>query len=141
MIVQRRVFKAKVGQARMMLGPISGNVVRLGPAAEKIALAEGLENGLSIAQSCPDLPVWCCLSVSNLASNLPDQVKEIIMCLDGDDPGSKAFQVSERCVQKLMSRGLVVRVFRAPLGLDHNDLLRLPVKTNTTISPKGATYV
>ena len=116
--------KANVTQARMTLGPMSGNTVRLAPAAEKMALAEGLENGLSVAQSCPGLSVWCCLSVSNLAPHLPDQVTDVIMCLDGDAPDSKAFQVSERRVQELLGRGLRVRVFRAPPGSDHNDLLR-----------------
>ena len=132
--------KANVSQARMMLGPMSGNVVRLAPAAEKIALAEGLENGLSVAQSCPGLSVWCCLSVSNLAPHLPDQVTDVIMCLDGDAPDSTAFQVAERCVQELLGRGLRVRVFRAPQGSDHNDLIQLPGSTNnTTITPKEAT--
>lgn len=124
--------KANVSQARMTLGPMSGNVIRLAPAAEQIALAEGLENGLSVAQSCPGLAVWCCLSVSNLAPHLPDQVTDVIMCLDGDAPDSKAYQVAERRVQELLGRGLRVRVFRAPQGSDHNDLIQLPGNTNNT---------
>ena len=133
--------KANVTKPKMALGPIKGNVVRLARAAERIALTEGLENGLSVAQSCPGLPVWCCSGVTNLAPHLPDQVTDVIMCLDGDAPDSNAFQVSERCVQELLGRGLRVRVFRAPQGSDHNDLLRLPGSTNiTTISPKGATH-
>ena len=118
--------KAPVKQPRMMLGPLAGNVVRLGPATEKLLLTEGLKNALSVFQSCPGHTVWCCLSVFNLAPQLPDQVKEIIMCLDGDLPGSPAFEASEKAVQKLISRGLKVRKFRAPPGMDHNDLLQLP---------------
>lgn len=118
--------KANVNQARMMLGPLSGNTVRLAPAAQKMALAEGLENGLSVLQACPSFPVWCGLSAGNLAPQLPAVVKEVILCIDGDLPGSPAFEASEKAAQKLIARGLRVRKFRAPPRMDHNDLLQLP---------------
>lgn len=126
--------KAAVPRPKMLLGPFVGNAVRLGPAAEKIALAEGLENGLSVHQSCPELPVWCGLSATNLAPCLPKIVKEVVMCLDGDLPGSPAFRLSEKAIQELLRRGLKVRVFRAPPGIDYNDLLQqqanaVPLKT------------
>lgn len=126
--------KAAVPRPKMLLGPFAGNTVRLGRAAEKMLIAEGLENGLSLLQSSPGLPVWCGLSVVNLAPQLPDIVKEVVMCLDGDLPGSPAFIASEKAVQELIRRGLKVLVFRAPPGMDHNDLLRqqdnvVPLKT------------
>ena len=126
--------KAGVDKPRMMLGPVSGNAIRLAPATEMMALAEGLEDGLSILQTCPDLPVWCCLTAGNLAPQLPAIVKEVVMCLDGDLPGSQAFRLSEKAIQELLRRGLKVRVFRAPPGMDHNDLLQqqdnvVPLKT------------
>ena len=68
----------------------------------------------------------CGLSAVNLAPQLPEVVKEVVMCLDGDLPGSPAFEASENAAQDLISRGLEVRMFRAPPGMDHNDLLRLP---------------
>ena len=72
------------------------------------------------------MPVWCCISVANMAPPLPEVVEEVIMCLDGDLPGSPAFEASEKAVQGLIARGLRVRRFRAPPGMDHNDLLQLP---------------
>ncbi len=125
--------KADVRPQRLGLGPTKGGAVRLTPpatrsssAASSLGLSEGVENGLAIAQSCPDREVWATLMVRNLSPALSDNIREVVLALDGDADGSDAFIASEKAIQALIARGLIVRVWRAPAGMDANDVLRLP---------------
>ncbi len=115
--------KAPVSQNKMMLGKCAGGAVRLAAAADKLALAEGIETALSIQQAT-GIPTWATLSTSGLkAVILPDDVREVIICADGDDAGEQAAQNAAR---RFHREGRVVRIARAPAGMDFNDLLVLP---------------
>jgi len=121
--------KAPVTPSKMMLGGVRGGAVRLAPASgPRLAIAEGIETGLSIQQECPDLPVWCGLSVGGMAAMvLPDHVRELVLCTDGDRVGSRAFFTAvERVQMHHAAQGRVVwtQQKRLPEGLDHNDLVR-----------------
>ncbi len=115
--------KAPVSQNKMMLGRCAGGAVRLAAAAEKLALAEGIETALSVQQAT-GIPTWATLSTSGLkAVILSDEVREVIICADGDEAGEKA---ANDAAQRFLREGRVVRIARAPAGMDFNDLLVLP---------------
>jgi hypothetical protein len=55
--------------AKKMTGTLMGSAVRFARAGETLALAEGIESALSVAQACPGLPVWAALSLNNLCGS------------------------------------------------------------------------
>jgi putative DNA primase/helicase len=113
--------KADVAPQKAALGPIAGSVIRLTPElAERIAVTEGLETGLSILQAT-GIVTWVALSTSGLCSlRLPDSVREVIICADADEPGELAAQSGAR---RLMYEGRKVRIARTGRpGADFNDL-------------------
>lgn len=115
--------KSPVASNKMMLGRCAGGAVRLAAVAEKLALTEGIETSLSVMQAT-DIPTWACLSTSGLkAVILPDEVREVIICADGDEAGEKA---ANDAAQRFLREGRDVRIARAPAGMDFNDLLMLP---------------
>lgn len=75
------------GQPDLTLGRTSGSAVRLTPAAETIALAVGLEQGLALSLVLPESAVWVVPDVTNLATvRLPAIVRRVVLCLDHDVP-------------------------------------------------------
>jgi hypothetical protein len=82
--------KADVESPKKMLGRCVGGAVRLAPAVETLAVAEGIETGLSILQATK-LPTWVTLGTGGLAHlELPVVVETIIIVADGDEPGVAA---------------------------------------------------
>lgn len=109
-------------QARMMLGDATGGAVRLAPAGERLALAEGIETALSVQQET-GIPTWACLSTSGLQNvQVPDTVQEVLICADHDPPGLKAAQAAAERLHRL---GKQVRLAAPPqAGTDFNDILK-----------------
>ncbi len=117
--------KAPVSRPKMAKGVIAGGTVRLGPAGRELGFAEGVENGLSAMQMHPALSVWCALSVSNLVGvMLPAEVEELHMFLDGDKLDSPAAMTAAKAAVAHMNAGRQVRIHRASIGSDWNDVLR-----------------
>ena len=113
--------KAPVPDPKMTLGPCKGGAVRLGPAAETIAVAEGIETALPIATACPELSVWAALSTSGIKGLvLPAAVKTVILCPDGDPEGKEA---ARQAAGRFLEQGRQVKVAEAPAGADLNDVL------------------
>ena len=124
--------KARVSNAKMMLGPCGGGAVHLAPAGETLAIAEGIESGLSVQQAT-GIPTWACLSTSGLKGVvLPPEVRTVIIAADGDEPGFKAAEVS---AARLTREGRKVKIAKPPIGRDFNDLLCLPENV-TVLRPK-----
>jgi hypothetical protein len=114
--------KAKVEQQKMMLGPCAGGAVRFAKPGSIVAIAEGIETALSISQACPGLAVWAALSTSGmLALQLPDVVREVVVCADADPAGRKA---ASDMAMRLSREGRSVRIAYPPLNRDFNDMLR-----------------
>ena len=112
--------KAAVPQNKMMLGRCAGGGVRLAAAADRVAVAEGLETALSVLQAT-NIPTWATLSTSGMRSLiLPSNVREIIICADGDDPGEAA---ARDVAKRWVGEGRRVRIARPPRGCDFNDVL------------------
>jgi DNA primase len=113
--------KAPVEPTRKIYGALRGNAVRLRPAGETICVCEGVETGLSIAQACPELPVWCALSAINLPDiAIPQSVRAVIVAADSDPAGEQA---ARRTAWRFTREGRQVRVARPEhAGEDFNDL-------------------
>jgi len=113
--------KAPVDPVRKTYGVLRGSTVRLAPAGERLVMCEGIETGLSVAQACPELPVWCALSAMNLARvDVPTCVREIIIAADGDEAGERA---AKAAATKFLREGRGVRIARPEPGRDFNDEL------------------
>ncbi|WP_022729415.1 DUF7146 domain-containing protein [Fodinicurvata sediminis] len=113
--------KAPVPETKMTLGPIKAGAVRLAPAGERLALAEGIETALSVMSADPDLPTWAALSTGGMrALVLPQEVQKVLLCLDGDPEGERA---GLEAGHRFQEEGRRVRLARPPEGRDFNDVL------------------
>ena len=111
--------KAPVETPRKIFGPIRGGAVRLAQAGEMLAVAEGIETALSVQQAA-DIPAWTTIGATNLPHvELPDCVREIIICADADPTGESAAQTA---AHKFLREGRRVRIARPNGGKDFNDM-------------------
>lgn len=108
--------------ARKMIGPAKGGHVRLSPAADLLAIAEGIETAMSI-QHFAGLPTFAALSLSNLGAPLPAAVSSVVLCFDSDERvPAKAARMKAEAMHEHAARGLMVRTCAAPAGMDFNDV-------------------
>ena len=110
-------------KSRLIFGGCRGGAIRLSQATNKLALCEGIEDGLSILQSAPNLAVWATAGTSGLrAVQIPSSVREITICSDADVAGAEA---AKDLSARLVNEGKKVRIATPPAGFkDFNDLLR-----------------
>ena len=103
-----------------MLGPCHGGAVRLGTPGDVLMVGEGIETCLAAMQATGN-PAWAALSTSGLrALDLPQEVREVIVLADGDDPGEEA---AREAALRWKRERRSVRIARPPRGCDFNDLL------------------
>jgi putative DNA primase/helicase len=113
--------KAPVKPQKMMLGPCRGGMVRLANPEEVLMIGEGIETCLA-AMHATGHPAWAALSTSGMRTlNLPNNFRDVIVLADGDEPGETA---ARDCALRWQREGRRVRIARAPLGMDFNDMLR-----------------
>lgn len=111
--------KAPVEPAKMMLGPTGGLSVHLAPAAERIAVAEGIETALSV-QQVTGLPTWAALSAGGIQRlELPPLTTSILIAADGDRDGRRAARIAG---QRWRAEGRQVQIV-VPRRSDFNDSL------------------
>ena len=104
----------------MMLGPCRGGAVRLAEPGDVLMVGEGIETCLAAMQATGH-PAWAALSTSGLrALDLPDDVRDVIVLADGDEPGEAA---ARDCAWRWKREGRRVRIARPPQGMDFNDML------------------
>jgi hypothetical protein len=112
--------KAPVEPVKMMLGPIRGGAVRLGPIGDRLMIAEGIENALSAMQATGQV-AWAALSTSGLRTlELPLGVSDVVLLADGDEPGESA---ARDAAQRWKRERRCVRIARPPRGMDFNNVL------------------
>jgi putative DNA primase/helicase len=112
--------KAPVDPQKMMLGPCRGGAVRLATPCDVLMIGEGIETCLAAMQAT-GYPAWAALSTSGLrALDLPNEVRDVIVLADGDDPGESA---ARDVALRWKRQGRRVRIARPPRGADFNDLL------------------
>lgn len=112
--------KAPTNLSKMMLGPCRGGAVRLAEPRDVLMIGEGIETCLAAMQATGH-PAWAALSTSGLRGLvLPQDVRDVIVLADGDDPGEAA---ARDCAIRMRYEGRRVRIARPPKGMDFNDLL------------------
>jgi putative DNA primase/helicase len=112
--------KAPVDPQKMMLGPCRGGAGRFGAPGNVLMVGEGIETCLA-AMLATGNPAWAAPSTSGLrALDLPNEVRDVVVLADGDEPGEAAAQV---CAWRWKREGRRARIARAPQGMDFNDLL------------------
>ena len=85
--------RAPLPRPKVSLGAIKGGALRLGPAAEQIIVCEGPEDGLTLHQMLPSIPVWVALGSGNIpAMKLPPEVRRVLVAGDNNPAGRKAAQ-------------------------------------------------
>ena len=115
--------KADVNPAKMSLGPMAGGAVRLGSPAAKMAISEGIEDGMTLLQET-GMSVWAATSASAMRSIvLPElpMAAEVVICADPDPDGQRA---AAAAAERWAYEGRVVRVAIPPVGKDFNDVHR-----------------
>jgi putative DNA primase/helicase len=117
--------KADVEPTKMMAGKCKNGAVRLAPVGETLAIAEGIETGLSVQQAT-GLPTWAALSTSGIkALVLPDApvATDVIIAADHDETGQGQY-AAESAALRWSLEGRNVRIALPPIiGKDFNDLL------------------
>ena len=114
------IGKAPINLSKMMLGPCRGGAVRLAETSDVLMIGEGIETCLAAMQATGQ-PAWAALSTSGLRGLvLPQDVRNVIVLADGDDPGEAA---ARDCAIRMKYEGRRVRIARPPKGMDFNDLL------------------
>lgn len=93
------------------------------------AVAEGLEDGLSVAMIAPEKRVYGAGSLSGLLTMVPPAcLDELTVCGDNDwnNPLARA-QLDNACARFAEEFNLLTKLAFSPVGKDFNDLLRLGV--------------
>ena len=89
-----------------------------------LLVTEGIEDGLTFALAKPDLRIWAAATLGNLAHVPPLAcVSRLLIAADNDDQSPQAQQLFEKCLVQLRSNFSDVRVIRAFVGKDANELL------------------
>jgi hypothetical protein len=110
---------------KLSLGSVRGGAVQLSPAGPTLVIGEGIETTMSVMQAT-GLHGWAALGTTNMLNiDLPNIVKEVIIAVDGDEPGRDA---ARRAGYRWQRLGRRVRVMEAPAGHDWNDVLRGAVR-------------
>jgi hypothetical protein len=113
--------KAPVEPEKMTLGPIGGNAIRLSPAAEHIAIGEGIETCMSAIVA--GKAAWSAISAVGMRLLiLPEIVREVTILVDGDQAGEAA---ALEAAGRWLREGRKVLLCRSPPGMDLNDLLMM----------------
>jgi DNA primase len=145
--------KADVSVSKRMAGRCWGSAIRLAAAGETLAIAEGIETGLSVMQVVPDLAVWAAGSLGNLAGagrgdgrphpmdpsrRLPSEdpdarrlglvaaygVRRVIILADADGDPHAGAALTERALRKFQLLGVTARIAWPRPGMDFNDMLQ-----------------
>lgn len=115
--------KANMRRPKLTLGRNLGSALRLTPPAAEVIITEGVEDGLSILQECPDSAVWCGLGTAFLREiQFPPVVRSVVVAGQNDDAGKSAAVAASEAIA---ARGLHVKTtFPSARYKDWNDELR-----------------
>ena len=99
-------------KSRLIFGACRGGALRLAEVTERLALCEGIEDGLSVLQCAPDWPVWVTGGTSGLRTvQIPPRVREVMICADRDEAG---MQAARNVSVRLVSESRTVRIAFPP---------------------------
>ena len=117
-----RLLDAKKMMARYQ-GSNTGTAIQLCPAAESLAVCEGIENGAAIHQES-GLPVWACGSAGGMAAMvLPSTVKQLFVFAD-TDANEAGIKAARRLESRAIAQGIEVRIWQSGMvGMDILDVV------------------
>lgn len=119
---ERSERKAVLQAPKMALGPIKGAGIWFADMdqMERLYIAEGPENALSIL-SMGRGPVVSTINATNFSNlSIPNSVKIIILCPDNDKAG---IYNSKKALKAYQKNGRIIKIALPPPGKDFNDLL------------------
>jgi len=117
----RRPRLAALANPKCGLGPFGRGAVRLGGAAPRLGLAEGIETALS-ASALFGIPCWAALGTERFASvAIPAEVTELLLFLDNDAGGRRAEALAREALASIPS---IEAHYPRRAGADWNDVLR-----------------
>ena len=119
--------KAAVPKPKLSLGRVSGGAIRLAPCARVLAVAEGLEDSLSIQQETGQA-AWCAAGASMLPNMLfPPGIQSVVIGADADDAGERA---AVKAAEAFALRGLTTRIiYPLPPFKDFNQEIQERART------------
>lgn len=130
-----RVTKARLAAPKKVLGGFSGGFIPISrgagdtkmgeaPQGSRIAIAEGIEDALTIACACPELRTIAAVSVGNFARvALPPAITEIVLAAQNDEAGSPAAIAVRSAIATWQAQGRRVLIAAPPAGCkDLNEL-------------------
>lgn len=115
--------KALVTPVKMAYGPVSGGAVRLAPAGEHLAVAEGVETALSVMDAA-GVVTWAALSAGGMKRLILPPLplaSMVTICADADATGIAA---AHDAADRWTHEGRRVRIATPPKGQDFNDIYR-----------------
>lgn len=108
-------------KARLLHGAVKGGAIRLASATNRVALAEGVEDALSVIQ-CTPWPCWATGGASNIP-DLPEAIREVLLCPDNDAAGHAWAQ---KAGKRYTREGRTAKVAMPPHGAkDWNEALQI----------------
>lgn len=126
--------KARVKAAKKVLGQHKGGLIPLwrgasdkplkdAPEGDTIAIAEGIEDALTIALHCPEWRVVACISVGNMGElDLPPTITDVRLCFDRDGENPACRAARERAIDRYMHEGRSVFTLQPAEGFkDFNE--------------------
>lgn len=102
----------------------SGKPIKDAPEGDTVVIAEGIEDGLSIAIATPHYRVIAAISISNIKNlQLPAAIRNVIIATDNDYCNPAAQRALDAAVLAFTNQGRDVRIARSRVGKDFNDQL------------------
>ena len=112
--------KAAVPKPKLSLGRVAGGAIRLTPCAARMAVTEGLEDGLSVIKLFGQA-TWVAAGASMMPSMLfPPGVNDVTVCGDADQAGRDA---AFKAARVFSASGKIARVLFPDAGKDFNEYL------------------
>jgi putative DNA primase/helicase len=118
--------KAELEDQKMSLASTRGGAIRLAAAAPVLAIAEGIENALSVIVAA-GIPTWSAVAKGGFAClQLPAEVCEVLIIADHDQNGGGEL-AARRAGERWAAEGRRVRLWLSPqVGEDANNVLLKP---------------
>jgi phage/plasmid primase-like uncharacterized protein len=125
--------------------PLNGAAIRLFPADEKLAVAEGIETALAVTQ-LTGIPCWATVSAGLMAEFIPPKgVKHVVVYADKDRPSrfhpdGHGQEAAKTLIERLWRRGIHagVRIPPGEIPEDKKGIDWLDVLTGTHQSMRTA---
>ena len=113
--------KTTAAPPRKTFGTVTGSAVRFGRLGERLILAEGIEDALSIF-AVTGATTWATLGAGNFATvQIPPMVSEIVLAIDADDAGRRA---AAKAAARFEREGVTCLIAEPPGAKDFNEILK-----------------